>query len=80
MANRNITLSLPDELVRKAKVYAAEHDQTINAMVRELLKDTLARESRAHKAARRLLDLAGQAPYSKINPGSIDREDLHERR
>ena len=72
-------MSLPEELVRKAKVYAAEHDKTINAVVRELLEDALSRESRARKAARCLLDLAEQAPYSDLDPGSITRDDLHER-
>ena len=30
METRNITFSLPTSLIRKAKVYAAWHDTTIN--------------------------------------------------
>jgi plasmid stability protein len=37
MTTRNITLSLPDELVRKAKVFAAARDTSISALVGDLL-------------------------------------------
>jgi len=77
---RNITLSLPVALVRQAKIYAAEHDTTINRLVRELLHEALAREERTLAAARRFLDLADQGPYFSTDPASIRREDLYERR
>ena len=80
MENRNITLSLPVDLVRQAKVYAAEHDTTINSLVRNLLQEALIRQGRARAAAEKLLSLADQGPYFTIDPGSIAREDLHERR
>ena len=80
METRNITFSLPIDLIRQAKVYAAEHDTTINALVRELLLETLTREGRARAAADRLLTLADQGPYFTTDPGSIPREELHERR
>jgi plasmid stability protein len=77
---RNITFSLPADLVRQAKVYAAEHDITVNALVRELLREALIREGRARAAADRLLALADRGPYFTADPGSIRREELHERR
>jgi plasmid stability protein len=80
VANRNITLSLPEELVRKAKVYVAERDSTVNAFVRELLQEALSREDRGRKAAERLMELARAGPYSEVDPGSIRREDLYDRR
>ena len=80
MSTRNITLSLPTDLVRRAKVYAAEHDTTINALVRKLLQENLSRESLAREAAERLLVLADLGPYFATDPGAIRREDLHERR
>ena len=80
METRNITFSLPVDLVRKAKVYAAEHDTTINTLVRELLQETLARTSRAQAAVDRLLALADRGPYFTTDPGAIRREELHERR
>lgn len=80
MESRNITFSLPVELVRQAKVYAAEHDTTINGLVRELLQEALSRENRVRAAADRLLALAARGPYFSADPGSIRREELHERR
>ena len=80
MELRNITFSLPAELVRQAKVYAAEHDTTVNALVRELLQEALMRQGRARVAAVRLLALADRGPYFTTDPGSIRREELYERR
>ncbi len=38
MATRNITLSLPEELVRKAKIIAAERGTPVSALVAELVE------------------------------------------
>jgi plasmid stability protein len=80
MERRNITFSLPIDLVRKAKVHAAEHDTTINALVRDLLQEALSDEGRTRAAAKRLLALADHGPYFAADPGAIRREELHERR
>jgi hypothetical protein len=77
---RNITLSFPSELIRKAKLYAAEHDTSVNALVRVLLEEALTRQNRSRDAAERLLALAGQGLISNVDPGSIRREELYERR
>lgn len=77
--NRNITFSLPAELVKHAKIYAAEHDTTVNALVRELLEQKLKEEDRAIAAAKRLLALADRGPFSTVDPGSISRDEIHER-
>jgi plasmid stability protein len=78
--SRNITFHLPADLIRQAKVYAAEHDTTVNALVRELLQEKLSSEERARAAAQRLLELAERGPHFTTDPGSIRREDLYERR
>ena len=80
MENRNITFSLPADLVRQAKIYAAKHDTTMNALVRELLDGKLKRPGRIRAAADRLLALAEGGPYFSTDPGSIPREQYHERR
>jgi plasmid stability protein len=76
---RNITLSLPVDLIRKAKIYAAEHDTSVNTLVLDLLQDALSREDRVDRAVARLLELAEAGPYSAVDPGSIRREDLYDR-
>jgi plasmid stability protein len=79
MATRNITFNLPTDLIRKAKVYAAEHDTTINTIVRDLLQDALQPESRARAAAKRFLALSDSGPLFTADPSSISRDELHER-
>jgi hypothetical protein len=41
MATRNITLSLDGELIRQAKVLAAERDTSVSALVAMLLRQVL---------------------------------------
>ena len=74
-----MTFHLPVDLLRQAKVYAAEHNTTVNAFVRELLQEKLAAEARGRVAAERFLQLATRGPYSSVDPGSIRREELYER-
>ncbi|WP_204079845.1 DUF6364 family protein [Mycobacterium riyadhense] len=38
MATRNITLSMPDELVRRAKILAAQRDTSVSGLVARLLE------------------------------------------
>lgn len=77
---RNLTLNLPADLIRQAKVCAAQRDTTINAFVRQLLEEALSEESRRRLAVRRVLDLAKRGPHSNVDPGSIRREQIYERR
>jgi plasmid stability protein len=76
---RNVTFHLPVDLMRQAKIYAAEHETTVNAMVRQLLEEKLTAEARARAAAERILQIAGRGPHSLVDPGSIRREELYER-
>lgn len=78
--SRNITFSLPADLIRGARIYAAERDKTINGVVRDLLEEALSRENRARVAADRLLAIAERGPYFTADPRKIRREELHERR
>jgi plasmid stability protein len=45
---RNITFKLPVDLIREAKIFAASHDTTVNALVRDLLHDRLSSHRRGH--------------------------------
>jgi len=77
---RNITFNFPADLLHQAKVFAAEQGTTVNALVRELLRETLSRQARSRAAADRLLALAGGGPYFTSDPSALRREELHERR
>lgn len=80
MQKRNVTLALPRELLRDAKLLAAERGTSISAMVSELLREQVARRRRLAGARKRHLaslsdppDLGtgGRAPWR--------RDELHER-
>jgi plasmid stability protein len=80
VSTRNITFSLPADLIRQAKIYAAAHDTTVNALVRELLDQKLATEDNIRSAAARFLEIAKSGAHSSVDPTSIHREELYERR
>lgn len=76
---RNVTVSLPDEVYRKARVKAAQLDTSLSAMVRELLQ-RLGDEETDFERRRRLQDevLATITRFSAA--GRLGRDELHERR
>ena len=76
---KNLTLHLPVDLIRRTKVYAAQHDTNINTVVKNLLEQVVSTEDRYRAAADRLLELADQGPYTTVDPGSIRREDIYDR-
>jgi plasmid stability protein len=84
--NRNITFSLPSYLIKQAKVYAAEHDTTVNALVRELLQERLSEKElsereRIRAAGKRILELARSGLLqTSVDPGTIRREEIYEER
>jgi plasmid stability protein len=80
MTTRNITLNLPSDLIRQAKVHAAKHDTTVNAFVRRLLQESLSRESGTGETVNRLLALGDQGLSFDADLQSIRRDDIHERR
>jgi hypothetical protein len=79
MKTRNVTVKLPADLLRQAKMYAAEHDTTVNAVNRQLLEERLAGNTCVKVATQRFLELAELGPYSPIDPASSRREELYER-
>jgi plasmid stability protein len=78
--NRNITITLPAELVRAARIFAAERDTSLNALLREMLQERLEKEGRTRTAVARMLEIAEHGPWSHVDPGSFRREELYERR
>ena len=55
MQKKNLTLSLPSELIQAAKVYAAKHGTSINALVKESLEQKVRAEDEAMEALNRIL-------------------------
>lgn len=73
----NLTITIDDELLRRARVRAVERGTSVNAVLREYLEAFAGSESRAG-AVRALLDLSKRATSAR---GARDwtRDELHER-
>lgn len=80
MKKRNVTLSLPEDLIRKAKLQAVKESKSLNQFVCEAMEYRVERESGYRSAMQRHLRLLEKGTdlgtRGKI---SITREDLHER-
>ncbi|REJ82152.1 MAG: ribbon-helix-helix protein, CopG family [Acidobacteria bacterium] len=76
---KNITLSVDDDVLAQVRRHAAEHETSVNALVRQFLTDLAQRESRARQARQRMRELSRSTP-ARSAPREWTREDLHERR
>jgi hypothetical protein len=78
--HRNVTLSLPRETLRRAKVLAVNRGTSLSGLLRELLDDLLAREggyaAARRRGLRRLRDGADLGTGGRIG---WTREQLHQR-
>ena len=80
METQNITLSLPKELVRKAKLLAVERQTSISALLKALLSEAVAQEDRYVVARSRHLEtLRHGADLGTGGAIRWSREGLHER-
>lgn len=79
MPSRNITLSVPDDLVRRVKVLAAQRDTSVSAIVTDLLTELV--DSGASYEAVWGAEEAVMASGTGMHVGPIawDRDELHQR-
>ncbi len=75
---KNITLSVGEHVLAAVRRHAAEHDSTVNALVREYLTNLAAHEDRAGRARARLRQLSKQS-QGRLGRKTWSREDLHDR-
>lgn len=75
---KNITLSVDERVLRAARRYAAEHDSSVNALVRDYLEQIAARADRAATARARLRELSEKSE-ARQGTARWSRDDLHER-
>jgi len=79
MPSKNITLTMPAELVRRAKVLAAQRDMSVSALVARLLEQLVGEIDDYDDVAeleRRMM--SGDAGL-QIGPITWSRDDLHQR-
>ena len=79
-AHKNVTLSLPEALLRRFRVYAASRNQSMTSLMAEAIREIMNRDADSVKAKRRFLDRIEHAP-DRGTRGAIrwSREELHER-
>jgi len=79
MAARNITLSIPEDLVRRVKVLAAQRDTSVSAIVTDFLADLVGTDASYDEAwsAEEAIMAAGTG--MRIGTINWDRDELHER-
>ena len=78
MSNRNITLSLPEDLIKRAKVAAARRDTSLSRMVAGLLQSTIGDvpdEDEIWDEEERVM----REGLLRIGPIEWSRDDLHSR-
>jgi predicted transcriptional regulator len=79
-AHKNVTLSLPEPLLRKFRVYAAFRNRSMTNLMTEAIQTLMEREEQQESAKRRFLKRIMSAP-DRGTGGKIrwTREELHER-
>jgi len=76
---KNITVSLPDPVYRRARIKAAERDTSVTALVREFLT-TLGRDESEFERRKRLQDEV-LASVRRFRAGDrVARGEVHRRR
>ena len=80
MAARNITLALPEELIRRIKLVAAKRDTSISALLASTLSE-LADQEEGYAEARDGMFMDMAQGYHLGTQGTIEwsRDSLHER-
>ena len=76
---KNITLSVDDETYRLARIKAAEREQSVSAMVRDLIRGLAAKpaDDLAAKNARLLAAFAASKSFSVSD--RLTREEIYDR-
>jgi predicted transcriptional regulator len=77
----NITLSLPDDLVKRVRKIAVDRDTTLTGLVREYLNEVARQEAAAgrKRREREALERTFEQFQFKAGEKTWKRADLHER-
>jgi len=73
---RNITITLEEELARRARLEAAKRDMSVSRLLALLLKNLMREEDGYEAAMRRAL---ARKPFLKTDGRYLSREEAHDR-
>lgn len=78
--HRNVTLSLPEPLLRRFRVYAASRNQSMTRVMADAIRKLMTVDAGTARARRRFLERIRNAP-DRGTRGRIrwTRDELHER-
>lgn len=79
MATRNITLSMPEELVRRAKVLAAQRDTSVSGLVTRLLEQLVGDVRDYDDVAAQERRLMQEGIGLRVGEITWSRDEVHER-
>ena len=77
---QNITLAIPKNLLRKAKILAIQRNTSLSGLLTQTLADLVSRQESYEQARQRNLEMLNSG-YDLGTQGNIpwSRQDLHER-
>lgn len=75
---KNITVSVDDEIYRRARVRAAERETSLSALVRQFLTELAAEESSTARLAREERELRARIDVFTARD-RMSRDDVHQR-
>lgn len=77
---KNVTLSLPEPLLRRFRVYAASRNQSMTRVMTDAIRQLMEQDTGREKSQRRFLDRIENAP-DRGTKGTIrwTRDELYER-
>ncbi len=75
---KNITLAVEEGVLEAARVYAAEHKTTVNAMVRNYLSGLVQQKERGRRAMAELRKLSETTEARLGKDYRFDRESLYD--
>lgn len=79
MENQNVTLSLPKEILRKAKILAIEQGSSLSGLMSRMLEELVSRQDAYCQAREHHLKVFEKLDLGTDGQADWSREDLHER-
>jgi hypothetical protein len=76
---RNLTLTIDEEVLRAARKLALDRNTSVNQMVREYLAGLISETARWQAAAERFRELSKNSK-AEVGPITWTRDDLHDRK
>jgi len=76
---RNLTITLEEQVLRWAKVWAARHDTSVSRLVGELLRERM-QEDEGYEASMNRFVAGKPVRLKKEGAGYPDRAEVHDRR